>query len=81
MERHRQIKLKDSFEGSIEYDSEANDYHHEWVTIDGMDLLAMLEKMGYSSWNYLVKLTSPKEAKPSKIRVTIEVIEVGPDFK
>ena len=77
----RQIKLKDSFEGQIEYNSEANDYHHEWVTIEGMDLLAMLEKMGYSSWNYLTKHLSTEGAKPSKVRVTIEIIEVGPDFK
>jgi len=77
----RDIKLKESFEGEIGYNSEANDYHREWVTINGMDLLIMLEKMGYSSWDYTVKRISDKTVKPSKIRVTIEVIEVGPDFK
>lgn len=74
----REIKLKESFEGPIEYHNEANDHFYEWATIDGMDLLNMLEKMGYSSWNGLVNLGNNKS---SKIKVTIEVIEIEADFK
>ena len=64
--------MKKSFEGYVNYENEANDYFYEWVTIDGKGLIDMLKEMGWE-WKAF--------GKPAKVRVTIEVLELGDEFK
>jgi len=63
---------KKSFEGYVNYENDANDHFYEWVTIDGKKLIDMLREMGWE-WGW--------GSSPAKVRVTIEVLEPGDEFK